>query len=293
MTVWGYMLSSTWKNLIDNRLMNVVAVSSIAMALLVMGGVLLFQQNVSSLIRNIKSRTSMVVYLEEEIPSDTRRKLQSRLISRPGVREVDFQSKEDAREEFRRRMNARTDLLEGLERNPFPASFQISLEPEALSEIDRLADAFSELDGVESVDYAQQMVGRLQGVSQVVEVVLGTIGVIICLVAVFIIFNTIQLAVISRRNEIDILKLVGATRRFIGVPFVLGGVLQGVLGCVFGVGFLWVLYWVVASRLSTLAFWPVQLSFLDPWRLGAVVGLGTLLGVVGSVTAVFRSVRRM
>ncbi len=287
------MLSSTWRNFTDNRLMSVVAVSSIAMALLVTGGVLLFQQNVSTLIRSIKSRTSMVVYLEEGLASEDRRSLQSRLISRPGVREVTHQSKQEAREEFRRRMSEGSDLLEGLETNPFPASFQIRLEPEALSEIDRLAEAFSDFEGVESVEYAQQMVGRLQGISQAVEVVLGVIGVIICLVAVFIIFNTIQLAVISRRDEIDILKLVGATRRFIGVPFVLGGILQGVLGCLFGVGFLWVLYWVVTSRLNTLAFWPVQLSFLDPWRLGVVVGLGTCLGVIGSVTAVFRTVRRM
>jgi len=287
------MLGSTWKNLTDNRLMNVVAVSSTAMALLIMGGVLLFQQNVSTLIRGIKSRTSMVVYLEEGIPPGERRKLQSRLISQPGVRDVAFESKKAAREAFRRRMNARSDLLEGLEKNPFPASFEVRLEPEALPRIQKLAGTFSDLSGVESVDYAQEMVGRLQGISQAVEVVLGVIGVVICLVAVFIIFNTIQLAVMSRRDEIDILKLVGATRRFIGIPFVLGGVVQGLLGCVFGLGFLWVLYWVVASRLSDFAFWPVPLSFLDPWRLGTVAGLGTLLGVIGSVTAVFRSVRRM
>lgn len=293
MTVSGYILSSTWKNLTDNRLMNVVAVSSTAMALAIMGGVLLFQQNVSTLIRNIKSRTSMVVYLRENVSPSERRQLQSRLIARPAVQEVEFQSKQAALEAFQQRMNVGADLLEGLDRNPFPASFHLSLKPESLPDIDRQADEIGRIEGVESVDYAQQMVGRLQGISRVVEVVLGVIGVMICLVAVFIIFNTIQLAVMSRRDEIDILKLVGATRRFIGVPFVLGGIVQGLLGCAFGLGFLWALYWVVSSRLSTLAFLPVQLSFLEAWRLAAVIGLGTLLGVIGSVTAVFRSVRRM
>ncbi len=293
MSVWKYLVRFSWRNLTRNRLMNIVALGTTAMALLVTSGVLLVQQNISLLINQMKEETPVIVYLEDGLEKSRVNDLQSRLITRKEVNSVNYRSKQAALRNFRQRLGPESNLLSGLSRNPLPASLHVSLKPEALGRIEALAGTITEWSGVESVDYGKEIVERLQGLGQVIQAVLAIIGVIICVVAVFIIFNTIQLSVVSCSTEIDILKLVGATRWFIGFPFVVGGVVHGLLGSLVGQGVLWVLYWVVESRLSTLPFLSTHLSFLTPVRISAVVILGTLLGVIGSVTAVYRAVRRM
>jgi cell division transport system permease protein len=97
----------------------------------------------------------------------------------------------------------------------------------------------------------------------------------------------------SREDEIDILKLVGATRRFIGFPFIIGGALQGIAGFLVGSGILWLLYWIVETRIRALEFFPIDPAFLTSWRASLLLGLGFLIGVIGSASAVTRAIRRM
>lgn len=273
--------------------MNVVAVGSTALALLVMGGVLLLQQNVTRLVNRVKSQASVVVYLQDDLSSGEIDGLKGKIISDRRISGLEYKTKEEALADFRRRLGENADVLSGLNSNPLPASFHLRLQPSALDEVDRIAETVRAMDGVESVEYGQDLIQRLRNVSRVVQVLLAVVGGIICVVAIFIIFNTIQLSVVARQTEIEILKLVGATRLFIGLPFVAGGVIQGVLGTLLGVGFLGGLFWLIRSRLSELPFLTSDLSFLSGTRVGILLGLGLLLGVLGSVTAVYRHVRRM
>lgn len=273
--------------------MNIVAIGSTALALLVVGGVLLLQQNVSRLVRQVKSQASVVVYLRDDLPRDSIDGLKGKIISDPRVSDLEFKTKEEALSDFRRRLGENADVLSGLNANPLPASFHLSLKPSALDEIENVASGVRGMEGVESVQYGQDLIERLQDVSRVVQVLLAVVGGIICVVAIFIIFNTIQLSVVARQTEIEILKLVGATRWFIGLPFVAGGVIQGVLGTLLGVGFLGGLFWLIRTRLSALPFLTSDVAFLSGIRVGVLLLLGLLLGVFGSVTAVYRHVRHM
>ena len=291
MTAFQYLLDSSWKTFTNNRIMNLVSVGSIALALLVVGGLLLLQQNASRLMDRLKSQTTMVVYLQEDVSESDRQDLESRLVAHPSVRDVSYRSKKDALKIMRERLGE--DAVGGLSTNPFPRSFHISLKPQALSSIEEIAGTVGEWSGIDEVDYGKEHVDRLQNVSQIVEVLLGSIGLIICVVAIFVIYNTIQLSVMSREDEIDILKLVGATRRFIAFPFVLGGALQGIVGFLAGSGLLWFLYWIVETRIRALEFFPVDPGFLSVWRAGMLLGLGFVIGVIGSASAVTRAVRRM
>lgn len=291
MTALRYLLGSTWKNLTSNRLMNVVSASSISLALMVMGGLLLVQLNSTRLIDNLKSQTSMVIYLTNEVSTSKQQNIESKLISHDAIQDVNFRSQDEAMTLMESRLGE--DAIEGLERNPFPASFNVSLKPSELSNIESIAESFSQWSGIDDVDYGEQHVDRLQNVSRIVEILIGSIGIIICVVSIFIIFNTIQLTVMARRDEIDILKLVGATKRFISLPYLLSGAVQGIFGCLIGTGFLWMLFLLVETRIRSLDFFPFQPVFLDATRFGMLLGIGFLIGVIGSATAVSRTVRDM
>ncbi|MFB6355138.1 MAG: cell division protein FtsX [bacterium] len=293
MSKFNYLIGSTWKNLTRNKLMNIVAISSSALALMIIGGVLLIQQNVSHLVQQMKTRASVVVYLKEDVATNQRQNLQSRLISQSDIKDVTYRSPEQAMQQFRSRMGNNSEILMGLNENPLPASFVINLHPDAVKKISSIAEKISGWEGVESVDYGEGLIQRIQQLSRVVQLLLGIVGVIISLVAIFIIFNTIQLAVVSRQDEIDILKLVGATRGFIGLPFVMGGIVQGLSGALFGMGLMYGLFWVVQRQLAVLPFVAGDFQFLSLLRILLVILTGVVLGVIGSVTAVYRSVRHM
>ena len=293
MNRFGYLWKSAWKNLGHNRLMNIVAISTTALAMLMVGSVLLFQQNLSSLVYRMKSEATVVAYLKQGVNDDQRQDAQLKINPDPRVSDVQYRSPAEAMEIFKQRFGETSDLLEGLEENPLPGSFLIKLKADALDEIDKLAEKIQALDSIDSVDYGEEIVQIIQDISSGVQVVLAVIGMLISLVAIFIIFNTIQLTVISRQTEIDILKLVGATRSFIGVPFVISGFIQGLLGSLFGLGLLAGLYWTAQQQLTQWMFFPVDLRFLTLIRMSFLVVFGMVLGGIGSVTAVYRTVRDM
>lgn len=271
--------------------MNLVSVGSIGLALMIIGSLLLLQQNTSTLLSRLKSQTSIVVYLQQDIGDSSRMNLESKIIAHPAVDDVNFRTKQEALTVMKERLGE--NAVQGLEENPFPPSFHISLKPDRLSDIESVAEKISGWEGVDDLDYGKEHVERLENLSRLAQILLGSIGIVICVVSVFVIFNTIQLSVVSREDEIDILKLVGATKRFIGFPFVLGGAMQGLLGCLFGMGLLWSIYWIVRGRISAIEFFPLDPAFLSVWRIGIVALVGLVLGVIGSVTAVRRSVSNM
>lgn len=271
--------------------MNLVSVGSIALALMIIGALLLLQQNTSSLLNRLKSQTSIIVYLNEDVENSQRMNLESKLIAHPAIQDLSYRSQEEAMKVMKQRLGE--NAVQGINENPFPSSFHISLKPDRLKDIESVAEEVSGWEGIEDIDYGKEHVERLENLSYIAQILLGSIGIIICVVSVFVIFNTIQLSVVSRQDEIDILKLVGATKRFIGFPFVIGGAIQGLLGCVFGTALLWLIHWVVQGRISALEFFPLDPTFLTYTRISIVALVGLVLGVIGSATAVRRSVRDM
>jgi len=292
-STWRYLLRFAVRNLTVNRLMNVVAVGTTALALFIVAGVVLVHQNVARTLEGLLEQTPVILYLEDEADREEVSDLQSRLLARDDVTDVEYRSKEEAWEAFRRSLRLEGDLLEGLEGNPLPASLHVNLDPAALEHVENIAAEFQEWSGVESVDYGREIIEHLRGFSNVIQVALGGTGVIISIVAIFIIFNTIRLSVISCSTEIDILKLVGATRWFIGFPFVVSGIAYGFFGSILGQGLLWILYWLVQSRVAEVGFMQLQLFFLSPLWIFLIICLGSLLGVIGSATAVRRAIGRM
>jgi cell division transport system permease protein len=175
-------------------------------------------------------------------------------------------------------------LLENLKENPLPDAFEVTLQAAARdsAQLQFLAERIQALEPVEEVEYGQQWIQRFTSVINLFSIAGYGIGALFFTATVFIVANTIRLVLYSRRDEIEIMRLVGATDRFIKIPFYLEGMIQGGLGTIIGLAVLYVCYFSLtshfqtslASGLLTMRFFPITVCAL------IVVG-GTLVGWLG------------
>jgi cell division transport system permease protein len=238
----------------------------------------------------------MTAYLAEGSSEESQHALRDALAEREDVESAEWVSKEAALARFRERVGAQSELLEGLEENPLPASLEIALAPahQTPAGLERLAADLAEEPGVEEVTHGHAWVesyARAVALLRAGGVVLG--GVLV-LAALLIVTITIRLAVYARRDELDILLLVGATRGFIAVPFLLEGLIQGFAGGLLALGLLYATYLGVGAELQeALAFLlgNAPPRFLEPSGSLMLVGCGAGLGLIGSLIAVFQGLR--
>jgi len=278
------------------RTMNLVTVGIIAASLAILGGFLLVTGNIGVLARDW-DRVQINAYLRDEAVADSGQQIQAlvrRLESSPIVREVRYVSREQALEIFRARFPDLATAAGSLEDNPFPASLEIAVRGERQERRARTEQLLADLKAsplVESVQDNEEEARRLLSVLSIITGVGMGVGGVLTLASVFIIFNVIRLAVHSRRDEISIMRLVGATPGFIRGPFLVEGMLQGGLGALVAVAVLWFGHAALAdyaarsgSRLASL----LSAEFLPAARIAALAAGGVLIGLTGSALSVRR-----
>jgi cell division transport system permease protein len=279
-----------------NPLIQLVAIGTIALSLLLVGTVELVAANVALLSRGWGSDVQMTVYLEDGATSDRAQKIAAALGKLPGVTGVRYVEPHEAYERMKRSLGARADLLDGVEDGFLPASIEVGLKPGVLDVI-RAHPAFERLrhaPGVEDVELLGDWAQRLRGLESLLhELGLG-VGLLVLAACLYIVGSTIRLGVFARRDEIEILKLVGATDGFVKAPFLVEGLLQGLCGTLLASGLLYGLFRLVRPRIEAalggmLASEP--LTFFHPAELGVAIALGALLGLMGSALALGRYVR--
>jgi cell division transport system permease protein len=207
-----------------------------------------------------------------------------------------YTSKAEALQQFKRELQGRESLLEGLGENPIPASLQLrvheaSQTPEALKQ---LAASLGRLEGVEDVMYGQEWVDRVNAAIQMLRLLGLSVGLALGLASLLIVSNTIRLAVYARTEEIEVMRLVGASRLHIRAPFVLEGMIQGTLGA--GLALV-LLFGAYRATLWQIQVTPGQIfgmgvgSFLEPHWAVAMVLAGAAVGAFGSMISVGRFLR--
>lgn len=286
----GVLLRSALRGLQSSPVTTAVAVGTIAIALLLVGVFVLLVGNMRGLIEGFAEQLQVTAYLETELPLAEQREIARRVETVEGVAKVTLVTREEALERFRTTLGGE-DWLEGLGENPLPPSLEIELLPAHRDGqgVALLLSAIDGLPGVDELDHGQDWV---EGYSRAVTLV-GSLGVALGLVLAFaallIVANTIRLAVYSRQDEIEILSLVGASRSFVRIPFVIEGTLQGVAGGVLALVALYVGFLFVLPQLEYgLAFFLGQMQprFFAPAEMLQLIGAGALLGMLGSLTAV-------
>jgi len=227
-----YLLREAVANVLTNRTTTVVAVATTAFTFACVGVFLLLYVNLKTMASSLEQDIQVMVYLQDDLTEQTRSEIEQQLKADRAVGALTFVSKERALSDFQAQFPAESRLLQGLGQNPLPASFVITLAPESRSSdaMRRWANRTQLIPGVSQVQYNQEWVEALAGIVRYIEVAAIIVGVILSAASVTIIANTIRLALYSRREEIEILGLIGASTTFIRVPYLLEGAALGLCG---------------------------------------------------------------
>ncbi len=288
-----YIVEDALGSLRRSRWGALASIGTIAVSFVIVGIFLIITGNLGALVAEWKEQFQVTVFLEDGITAEQLALLQKRVQSERAVKAVTFTSKEEALAAFRRELRGRESLLEGLGENPIPASLQLRLhEPYQTPEgLKQLAASLGRLEGVEDVLYGQEWVDRVAGLVRVLRLLGLSVGLALTLASLLIVSNTIRLAVYARSDEIEVMRLVGATHLHIRAPFVLEGLLQGALGSLLALGLLFAAY---RATLWQLDLTPGQIfgmgvgSFLETRWAVAMLLAGSGLGAFGSLISVGR-----
>lgn len=277
-----YFAQETLKSLKRNGFMTVASISTVTVSVLILGSFLLLFLNSNHIASHLENSVQISVYMKNETREDQINIIGSEIAALPGVTEIKTVSKEEAMERFKKRLGENAGILDALEDNPLPYSFDVHVDtPERITEI---IPKIQGMRHVETARYGKEVVEQLFQFTKVLRY--GGI-LLICLMALgtlFIIVNTIRLTVFARRREISIMKYVGATDWFIRWPFMLEGITIGILGAILSAVLLQIGYGAVITKIqSALAFlplmgkWPLMIWI---WLLLLFIGGG--IGALGS-----------
>ncbi|HXF91910.1 MAG TPA: permease-like cell division protein FtsX [Nitrospiraceae bacterium] len=288
-----YFLREAFANVRVNRTTTVVAVATTAFTLACVGVFLLLYVNLRIIAGLLQEDIRVMIYLDDGLTAETLAEIEQRLKVDRAVASFTYVSKEQALTEFQAQFPSESHLLEGLGQNPLPASYEITLAPQFRSSdsVRRWAERVQTLPGVAQVEYSRDLIETLAHIVRHIELAAIAAGVILSTASVTIIANTIRLTLYTRRDEIEILRLIGATRAFIRIPYLMEGTFLGGLGsalslAILKMGFEFVRHQIESTgrflRMeSWLSFFPVQICLL-------LVLAGALLGFVGSFVSLSR-----
>ena len=289
--LWLQLLMQSFVNMVKAPLTSIITILTIALALFFFGAFLLFVQNVQQMLLGTQSTAKMRFFLVENASDMQSKKLISEISELEGIREVKYISKENALIEFGTFLGEEGSFITDLEKsNPLPASIEIELEStvEIVSFIESLRVKYEDHSLIESIQYPRAFLTKLSSVVKSVQL-WGWIGALLVLVLVgWIIANTIQLALHLRRDEIDIMRLVGAEQWYVGGPYIIEGFIQGALGALIALSFLAFAYFVFALNVDEselFSLFIIRIEFLSVTSILAVTLLGLFVGVVGSYIA--------
>jgi cell division transport system permease protein len=291
--VFRYFLKEAISNLWSNRLNNLVSIVIISFSLFTLGLFLLTAENLSRLIGRLTENIQVNVFLNGNTTREDQTKLESIIKQSPAVSRYQYVAPEEALKRFRSFYPGMKELTDELDTNPFPASYEVNIRKEFQNQaavLDFVSKLRSE-ESVEDVEYDQEWIDRLQFIIRFVQIVGIVFGGILMFAATFSISNVIKLMVLSRKDEIEIMRLVGATNSFIKGPFLAEGILQGLLGGIPAILLLYLIYLLITARvaaLSTPFFSLNQLHFLPAWMILSIFAAGMVLGFLGSLFSLSR-----
>jgi cell division transport system permease protein len=282
--------ASLWRS----RASSLVAIFTIAAGLFVLGFFLLVNTNLQRLVSRWAEAAELSIYLRDDATPEQRKAIEETVEKSGLAQSRQYVSKEDALGRFRRDFPDLAGVAGRLDRNPFPASLEVGLNErarEADQAIETFAAAIGSMTGVSDVRYDRRWLTRLNRLIAIVGGIGAVIVALLAVAAALTVANVVRLAAYARRDEIDIMHLVGAPAAYVRGPFIAEGVLQGGAGALVAIGLLAVLFSVASDRygsaaaellgLGRLTFIPVELSAL-------IVAGGMLLGCVGGLVAVRR-----
>ena len=286
----GYLTKEGFRNLKVNKLMSVASVTVLFSCLMLIGIAFMLLVNIEAFISSVESENVIMVYVDMEATDYEYIKLGNDLRALDNIATVENIDKEPAYEEILSELDeGLKSYLSGLEENPLPDAYRVTV-----SDMSRFEDAVNEIKHLSSIErvYENSTLARqLEGIrNSVTYISLGMIALLL-VVSLFIISNTIKVTMFSRRLEISIMKSVGATNSFIRWPFMIEGIIIGIIAGILAAAAVWGIYEFGLSSLTSVLSGlgtGVQVEFLDyaPYLAAAFVSIGVFTAVFGSATSI-------
>lgn len=276
-----YIIQEALKGFFKNKSMNLITVGIITISIFIFGLFIAGTANLLNVIKLAEDRIEMIVYLNDNLDENGIKLLDEQISTILGVQNTEFVSKEQALENFKNDMSENSPLLSAFESNPLPASIKVTVSmayktPEYLKEI---SDKINLFGGVEDIDYGSEWIDDLDRLIKILFFIDIILGIIITLSSVFVVFNTIRLTVYARKEQIDIMDLVGATETYIELPYIIEGVVHGLFGSVISTLILYSLFSFIQTRIPNVIFLNSSLVFF-------LILFGMILGFTGSFMSV-------
>jgi cell division transport system permease protein len=267
---------------------NLLAVGTISMAMLIVGFFLVVFLNVQSAVQAMGNRFEMSVYLKDGLTGHEKDFLQDKLKAEAGVRKVILLSKKEALALFKKELKGQKELLEGLGENPLPDSYELTIDRAYADagQLERMAKKISGYPGVEDVSYGKEGAEIVSGLYKLLMYGGMVLAVLLGVSVVFIISNSVRLALYSRGQEIELMQWIGATKGFIQGPFLIEGMILAMLGSALAVAILAALYYLLPPEAEYVLSRFMRLDFLPPSVVAYMILGGGLLGLTGAYVSV-------
>ena len=286
--VLSYLIGEGFRNVLKNKKSTGASLMIMCATMIIFGLFFIIGENINHIMNELEMQQGMQVFIKEEATEKEISELGDKINALSGVNQVEFVSKEDALKQMKEKVGDKQFLLSGYdENNPFPASYVVTLTD--LKESDNVQKEIETFDNIKSIQKRGDTVNALLRVANFVRILSGAILILLVVISIFIIANTIKLTVHARRREISIMKYVGATNNFIRWPFIVEGIIIGVVAALISIMLLGVLYNVVSNKILSIAGSNIinisLLTFSDMFTLIIVVylALGIGIGTLGSM----------
>lgn len=285
---FGYYWKEGFRNIFKHGFMSIAAVLIMVACLILTGTVTLIAYNIDLSITELQQSNEIVVWIDEDLTTREARALGSEFNRIDNIATIEFIDRDEALEDYRQQLGEDADILEdyGSDNNPLRNSFVFTMKDPSQAE-----DTIAQIEAVEGTDDVradEAVISRLMQIQNVFNIVALAMVVGLAVISIFIISNTVKLAMFARREEISIQKIVGATNWFIRWPFVIEGMVLGLLAG--GLAFLaqWGLYTELHGIVSGVIpyFQIVPFESVRWLVLGVYCGAGVLFGIGGSMTSI-------
>ncbi|MBU5454660.1 permease-like cell division protein FtsX [Caproiciproducens sp. MSJ-32] len=282
-----YFFIDAFKSLKRNRTLSIAAIITVLITFFIFGTFALLGLNFARAVEDVASKIEIKVYLKDDIKLVDQREIEIKLSEQEGVEEVIYESKEEAFLNFKESFKDNPGLIQGydLEKNPLPNSYIVKLE--APEYADSIEEAVKDMSGVDDITNQRDMIEKIGSFVNAVRGIGMVLFVVFIGVSIFLITNTTKITVFSRRREIGIMKYVGATDWFIRWPFIIEGIVIGLIGSILSIILLFFAYRSVYNYIVSSVFIAnlISPSFIfGPLGLGFILG-GSVIGAVGSAFA--------
>lgn len=288
---FGYLAKEGFKNVWSNRIMSIASVCVLISCLILTGAATLLSMNVEKVVDSVGKSNETSVYLKSDVTELEAVYIGKDIEKVDNVASAEFYSKDDAIKQYKEELGDELFANMQEENNPLPDTFIVSMDD--LSQYEQTVKEIQNIDGVERISNRGEIAKKLTDISNLVNLISFWVVLALMIISLFIIANTIRATMYSRRFEISIMKSVGATNSFVRMPFLVEGMVIGLISAIVATGGIALLYEGIMAAVSQwLPLSPIPLSSVIPLVAGAFVVAGVVVGFFGSLISIRKYLKK-